>query len=470
LLVPSPKLEPVVLSEEERQVLLAWSRRRKTAQALAVRSRIVLRCAEGGTIGAVAADGGVSRGMVSKWRWAMSYVGWLIRVVNRWWISLRVNEIHPLVAGWGIRSVEATNCKEGVGEHRQDRPAVPHRPATGVEGTSDHGCRQCWFRRERGVGGFRPRRTGRDRRSMISGDTGPEQTVSEQALQFLNLAGHRRLLISQFDGRAREAPEARDGQIAAQQPGVHAIDVSNSRYRKQSLDSIAISRDHEVMPRDATAAEARAARASARTRGDSHGLVVLLVVTLLAFSNYAAMLSVVPLWMAHGGAASGAVGGTTGVMMAATVATQLAMPWLFRLLTLRAMTILGAVMLGAPTPLYLLSAGTVPVMALTVVRGAGFVLVVMAGTTMVTAIARSGRLATSASLYGTAAALPNVAALAGGVWLARTWGYDLVFWGAGLASLAAGLVAIALPAVRGRFARASWPRLRTLSRRSVSFC
>jgi transposase len=48
--------------------LVAWSRRRKTAQALAVRSRIVLRCAEGGTIGQVAADLGVSRDMVSKWR------------------------------------------------------------------------------------------------------------------------------------------------------------------------------------------------------------------------------------------------------------------------------------------------------------------------------------------------------------------------------------------------------------------
>lgn len=40
----------------------------KTAQALAMRSRIVLRCAEGGTIGEVAQDIGVSRNMVSKWR------------------------------------------------------------------------------------------------------------------------------------------------------------------------------------------------------------------------------------------------------------------------------------------------------------------------------------------------------------------------------------------------------------------
>jgi transposase len=66
--MPSPKVVPLVLSDEERQVLTAWSRRRKTSQALAARSRIVLRCAEGGTIGQVVAELGVSRDMVSKWR------------------------------------------------------------------------------------------------------------------------------------------------------------------------------------------------------------------------------------------------------------------------------------------------------------------------------------------------------------------------------------------------------------------
>jgi transposase len=66
--VPSPKLVPVELTEDERLALGAWARRRTTAQALAQRSRIVLRCAEGGTIGEVAAELGVSRDMVAKWR------------------------------------------------------------------------------------------------------------------------------------------------------------------------------------------------------------------------------------------------------------------------------------------------------------------------------------------------------------------------------------------------------------------
>src|SRR4029077_1324629 len=66
--MPSPKLEPVVLTDEERQVLEGWARRRKTAQALALRSRIVLACADGGQLSEVPADLWISRTTAGKWR------------------------------------------------------------------------------------------------------------------------------------------------------------------------------------------------------------------------------------------------------------------------------------------------------------------------------------------------------------------------------------------------------------------
>ena len=53
-----PKAE-LVLSNVERETLLSWSRRAKTAQALALRARIVLACAEGATNKDVAAALGV---------------------------------------------------------------------------------------------------------------------------------------------------------------------------------------------------------------------------------------------------------------------------------------------------------------------------------------------------------------------------------------------------------------------------
>jgi transposase len=66
--MPSPKLEPLVLTDDERRVLEGWARRRKTAQALALRSRIVLACAAGDSVSAVAAGLGVSRATAGKWR------------------------------------------------------------------------------------------------------------------------------------------------------------------------------------------------------------------------------------------------------------------------------------------------------------------------------------------------------------------------------------------------------------------
>jgi DNA-binding NarL/FixJ family response regulator len=47
------------LSDVERQTLLSWSRRAKTAQALALRARIVLACADGAANKDVAAALGV---------------------------------------------------------------------------------------------------------------------------------------------------------------------------------------------------------------------------------------------------------------------------------------------------------------------------------------------------------------------------------------------------------------------------
>ena len=50
---------PLVLTQEERQTLERWARRRTSAQALALRARIVLACAEGATNVAVAEQLGI---------------------------------------------------------------------------------------------------------------------------------------------------------------------------------------------------------------------------------------------------------------------------------------------------------------------------------------------------------------------------------------------------------------------------
>jgi transposase len=58
----------LVLDEAERAQLIRWARRAKTAQYLALRAKIVLRCAEGGTNKEAAADLGVDESTVERWR------------------------------------------------------------------------------------------------------------------------------------------------------------------------------------------------------------------------------------------------------------------------------------------------------------------------------------------------------------------------------------------------------------------
>ena len=58
----------LVLTETERAQLTRWARRAKTAQFLALRAKIVLRCAEGGTNKQAAAGLGVDESTVDRWR------------------------------------------------------------------------------------------------------------------------------------------------------------------------------------------------------------------------------------------------------------------------------------------------------------------------------------------------------------------------------------------------------------------
>jgi transposase len=59
---------PLILTEEERQTLERWAQRRSSAQAVALRARIVLACAQGATNVAVATQLGIWPQTVAKWR------------------------------------------------------------------------------------------------------------------------------------------------------------------------------------------------------------------------------------------------------------------------------------------------------------------------------------------------------------------------------------------------------------------
>jgi transposase len=63
-----PKLPELALTDDERATLERWARRAKSSQALALRCRIVLACAEGASNTQVAARLSISRPTVTQWR------------------------------------------------------------------------------------------------------------------------------------------------------------------------------------------------------------------------------------------------------------------------------------------------------------------------------------------------------------------------------------------------------------------
>ena len=66
--MPSSVLAPIDLTAEERAQLVSWTRRRTSAQALAMRSRIVLLAAQGRNNTEIAAELRIHRNVAGKWR------------------------------------------------------------------------------------------------------------------------------------------------------------------------------------------------------------------------------------------------------------------------------------------------------------------------------------------------------------------------------------------------------------------
>jgi MFS family permease len=172
---------------------------------------------------------------------------------------------------------------------------------------------------------------------------------------------------------------------------------------------------------------------------------LMLGATVLGFSGYALLLPVVPLWASRGGSGALGAGATTGMLMAATVATQLAVPWLLVRIGHRWVLGLGMVLLGAPTPLLLLSADLAPVLAISAVRGAGFGLVTVAGSALVAELVPPAQHGRAAGRYGLAVGLPQLVLLAAGLAVVDRFGFAVVFVAAGVLPL---LGAALVPAIR----------------------
>ncbi|MDQ4115589.1 MAG: MFS transporter [Actinomycetota bacterium] len=167
---------------------------------------------------------------------------------------------------------------------------------------------------------------------------------------------------------------------------------------------------------------------------------LLLVCALLGFGGYALLLPVVPLWAARGGSGEFGAGLSTGVLMAVTVATQFGVPTLLRRFGHRPVLAVGALLLGLPAPLMIVSADLGPVLVVAVVRGIGFGLLTVAGSALVAELVAPSERGRAAARFGYAIGVPQVVLLPAGVGVAEAIGFDAVFWAAGVAPVLAAVV------------------------------
>jgi MFS family permease len=152
----------------------------------------------------------------------------------------------------------------------------------------------------------------------------------------------------------------------------------------------------------------------------------LVVVTFLGFASFCLTLSSLPSYAASHGASSGTAGLVTTVMLVCTVGTQMLVPAAVDRFGLGPVLALGLVALGLPAPLYLLAHDLWWLLVVSAVRGLGFAVLTVLGSTITARIAPPGRMGEAVGLYGLAIALPNLLAVPGGVALQADGRFALV--------------------------------------------
>lgn len=176
-------------------------------------------------------------------------------------------------------------------------------------------------------------------------------------------------------------------------------------------------------------------------------LILLSLAGFGAMASFYLLLSVVPMYATAIGVGGVGAGFATGALMLSTVAAEFGTPRLVTRFGHRAVLAAGLLLLGAPALALPGSASVAMMMAVCVVRGLGFAIIVVVGGALVASLVPAERRGEGLGLYGVVVGVPGVAGLPLGVWLAGEIGYSPVFVAGGLAALA-GLAAV--PGLPGR--------------------
>ncbi|WP_086845582.1 MFS transporter [Amycolatopsis kentuckyensis] len=159
-----------------------------------------------------------------------------------------------------------------------------------------------------------------------------------------------------------------------------------------------------------------------RPRLVSRALLVRFISIIGSAIGFFLPLSVVPLLATQSGA-----GIATVALLLATVAAELVTPRLVARVGYRWALAAGLVLLGVPTLVLTVSDDLRVIVAVSVVRGIGYAIAVVAGGAVTALLIPPARRGEGLALVGIVGGIPSLLALPAGVWAAAHWGYAPVF-------------------------------------------
>jgi len=137
-------------------------------------------------------------------------------------------------------------------------------------------------------------------------------------------------------------------------------------------------------------------------------------ISFAGLTSFSITLAALPTWAAKIGHAEQVVGTITGVMLAVTVLTQLGTARLLARFSTRALLTAGSLLLGVPTPLYLVLPQLGSLYALSAVRGVGFAIVTVVAALAIPRAAPAERRGEAIGIFGLSAAIPMMLGISGG--------------------------------------------------------
>ncbi len=176
----------------------------------------------------------------------------------------------------------------------------------------------------------------------------------------------------------------------------------------------------------------------------------LVGVTSLGFASYCLTLASLPTYAVLGRAPEATAGLVTAVFLLVTILLQGTLPALTARFGAPRVLIGGLLAMGLPSPLYAVDDGLGWLCALSAVRGAGFAVLTVLGSTLAAQIAPLARRGESIGIYGLAIAVPNLVAIPAGVALVLAGHADVMAWLAASPLLGILLVPVLGRAVAGR--------------------